>query len=1102
MRSLIFRLSLLFIIVLVGSCSNRLINNVYRARTSTDSMLRSGPGPEYALTGQIASGTEVTLLESRNDWNKIRLPNGDTGWIFKGLVQSVGPSRIVVRNDASIRTGPGVEYKIFAIAKKGKALDLLDEKNDWYQVDLTDGKSGWISKNDADKLVSSTPTGTTNQIAAGAQTVTIRDRAFLRRGPSIQYETFGIVEKGERLTLLNERNGWFEVRDSSGKRGWIFKDFIMTSGAGASSSDSGAETIINYDRPEYVITNQESNIRQGYGTNWDRIARVKQGTLLLVIGQKDVWLRVRMPDQRIGWIRNDLIERNPTILIALQQSNVRQGPGTNFGIKTRIESGSPLVKISEQEGWSRVYLPDGEIAWIRNDLVSDLNLTLYAKEDSNVRQGAGISTQQIDRIPQGTPVVQLDKQGEWFRVRLPSGKEGWIREDLLTSSSSQLITNDRVAVRKGPGEVYDVLTELEKNTPLTKVDQKDGWFQVKLSDGRLGWIRSDMVSFSYFTYPSGNQLFNEGFSTQSSSLASNPTTTKLKTNATIHLRTGPDTNETIIRTLAPGESLSRVNQAGEWFEVLTVDGVRGFVHQSGFGTTSKQIVTNTKSNIRYGPNTSYEIIATVPEKTALTIIEQRDNWANVRLPDGRKGWIQTDLLNLSAVTVSPHAPTAEPASGTIISIKDSKIYEGPATTFPIIKSVSINTEARKIGKSKGWSQVELYTGEKGWINNDDIEEKINKKIIAIRRADVREQPNAQANIIGMLDLAEFRAPLNQESGWYRITYKPGSTGWVSKQDVYDLKYPPVYVNIASVDVLRYPEKKANRLAIVNEGVELNPIDENDEWLFIELPRGDKGWIPKKNVDRQKHPRILITKDTEAYEQPSAGSFLRATLAKDDQFLALDKKGNWYKILLRGSTVGWVYGVYCQEITKGMLMIKDDSLLRMGPGLEYRKIVEIRRGEQVKWLTEKNGWSQVQLSSGEVGWVKLDQARDVTMPAMVANEEAIVRAGPGNSYAKVGIVQKGKKYTPLKKESGWYQLRLPSGTEGWVAMDIFSTKKSRLVFTLDSATIHQGPGSHYAIVARLEPAIDLNILGTEGNWYYVQLQDGKKGYIRRELVFEE
>ncbi len=1095
MRTPIFRLSLLFIFMLVSSCTPKFVNQIYRLKVTTNSTLRSGPGPEYAIVGEVKAGTEVVLLESRNDWHKIQFSNGDTGWIFKGITRSVGPAKAVVRYDATIRTGPGEQYKIFAIAKKGKALDLLEEKDDWFRVDLTDGKSGWISKNDADKVVGQSSAATSYQAQTGAQSVSLKDQAYLRSGPSIEYGVVDVVEKNSQLTLLSEKNGWYEVRTSSGKSGWIYKDFIVTSGGGSGE-------ITSFDQPVYVITNQESNIRQGWGTNWELIARLKQGTLLVVIGQKDDWLRIRMPDQKIGWIRNDLVEYNPTILVTLDKTNIRQGPGTNFVVKAIVEKGTPLVKISEQDGWSRVYLPDGEIGWIRNDLHSDKNYTLFAKEDCNVRDGPGTNFTQIDRIQMGSPVIQLDKQGDWFRVKLPSGKEGWIRGDLLTETASQLVTNDRVNIRKGPGTIYEVLIEVPKNTPLIKMDEQDGWYQVKLPDNQVGWIRSDMVSFSYFTIPPESQSSADGLSSNPVAMVTGPATLKLKTNSSVHLRVGPTTNDTIIKTLQSGESLTRINQQGEWFEVRTADGIRGFVHQSGFGTTSNQILTNTRSNIRFGPNTSYAIIATVPEKTPLTKIEQRDDWVNVTLPDGRKGWIQKDLLNLSAITVSPQIPTVEPASGTLITINSSKIHEGPGTNFSIIKSVSLNTELKKIGKLKDWSQVELLTGEKGWITNDDVQEKINKKIIAIRRTEIHEQPNSQSAMVGMIDVADYYAPLSQENGWYRISYQPGFTGWVSKQDVYDMKYPPVYVNTVSTEVLRYPEKKSNRLAIVKEGVELIPIDETDEWLFIELPRGDKGWIPKKFVDRQKYPRISITRDTEAYEQPNAGSLLKATLAKDDQFLALDKKGNWYKILLRGSDVGWVYGAYSQEMTKGMLMVKDDSFLRMGPGLEYRKIITIPRGTQVKWLTEKNGWSQVQMNSGEVGWVKLELARDVTLPGMIANQDATVRAGPGNSYAQVGSVQQGKKYTPLKKESGWYQLRLPTGTEGWVAMEVFTTKKSRLVFTLDKSEIRQGPGSHYAIVARVEPAIDVNILGTEGDWYYVQLQDGKKGYIRKELVFEE
>jgi len=125
-----------------------------------------------------------------------------------------------------------------------------------------------------------------------------------------------------------------------------------------------------------------------------------------------------------------------------------------------------------------------------------------------------------------------------------------------------------------------------------------------------------------------------------------------------------------------------------------------------------------------------------------------------------------------------------------------------------------------------------------------------------------------------------------------------------------------------------------------------------------------------------------------------------------------------------------------------------------------------------------------------------------MPQMIAQTNSSVYAGPGTNFAKVGEVVRGRKYSPIDKKPDWYQIQLSVGTEGWVPMDVFSPKKSRIVFTLDKANIRSGPGMHYDIIQTLQPATDVTVIGTEGDWYYVQLQDGKRGYIRKDLVFEE
>ena len=61
----------------------------------------------------------------------------------------------------------------------------------------------------------------------------------------------------------------------------------------------------------------------------------------------------------------------------------------------------------------------------------------------------------------------------------------------------------------------------------------------------------------------------------------------------------------------------------------------------------------------------------------------------------------------------------------------------------------------------------------------------------------------------------------------------------------------------------------------------------------------------------------------------------------------------------------------------------------------------------------------------------------TNKTVTINAESLnVRGGAGTTYAKVGSVKKGEKYTLLETKSGtdgnWYKIKLSDGKEGWVS----------------------------------------------------------------------
>jgi len=65
-----------------------------------------------------------------------------------------------------------------------------------------------------------------------------------------------------------------------------------------------------------------------------------------------------------------------------------------------------------------------------------------AVQRANIRKKAIISSRIIAKLYRGQQVGIIDKQGRWFRVVTPIGKEGWAREDLF---------EEKTETRKKPG---------------------------------------------------------------------------------------------------------------------------------------------------------------------------------------------------------------------------------------------------------------------------------------------------------------------------------------------------------------------------------------------------------------------------------------------------------------------------------------------------------------------------------------------------------------------------------------------------------------------------------------------------------------------------
>ncbi len=171
--------------------------------------VRSGPGTKYDVVDKVSQGKRAAYYQKSGNWVRI-----ESGWVSTGYFYIEGTkgddatTGTITGDGLNIRTGPGTGYKTNGSYKKGEKVEILHIIDGWGCT-----SKGWISMKNVD-TGDKTTESKTNATVTG-------DNLNIRKGPGTSYDAVGQYDKGDRITILETKDGWYRT-----DKGWVKADYV------------------------------------------------------------------------------------------------------------------------------------------------------------------------------------------------------------------------------------------------------------------------------------------------------------------------------------------------------------------------------------------------------------------------------------------------------------------------------------------------------------------------------------------------------------------------------------------------------------------------------------------------------------------------------------------------------------------------------------------------------------------------------------------------------------------------------------------------------------------------------------------------------------
>lgn len=332
----------------------------------------------------------------------------------------------------NIRKGPGLAYDVTGQVKKGQRLTIISERNEWYQVRISDNQVGWV----ASWLVKNTEvSATTNQVAS-----VISAGTPIYQSNSESSTQLTTLTAGTNVTILYSENGWYEIKYGTSVA-WIKQSAVKLSGQveNTAQTENTVMTSNTSNATQVVVINTDNtHLRSQPNANASVVANLTNKSTLTYIKTVNQWYEVKTSSGKIGYLASWVVTLKdkstsssamPKVASNLAESTIvlDAGHGGNDSgalsqsgkyektytlemvnaIAARLRSAGANVVLTRS---SDEYVGLSDRAHVSNKLSADAFISIHFDSSGSADSASGVTTYYFNKERDNKLAQSIDKQ--------------------------------------------------------------------------------------------------------------------------------------------------------------------------------------------------------------------------------------------------------------------------------------------------------------------------------------------------------------------------------------------------------------------------------------------------------------------------------------------------------------------------------------------------------------------------------------------------------------------------------------------------------------------------------------------------------------------